>query len=105
MSRMYFNGVSRISFNGKFLSLVLDDTYQDKSGIANKTTVIELLTELEAAEAICKYLLDEISTIKEMKKMEEKDSIAEDAYKGKDASPTRPPVGSRISVSKYNHSD
>ena len=64
MSRVYVNGVGNISFNGTFFSFALDDTYQAKNGALNKGVVIELVTELEAAEGICHFLLEEIQKIR-----------------------------------------
>ena len=105
MSRVYFNGVGRISFNGTFLSFVLDDTYQDQSGTPNKTAVTELITELDAAEGICKYLLEEISKIKEIQKRQKTDPIKLGNTEGSDDLLERPPVGAKISMSKHDHSD
>ena len=105
MSRVYFNGVGRISFNGTFLSFVLDDTDQGEFGAPNKTAVIELITELDAAEGICKYLLDEISKIKEIQRTQENNPVKKQNSTDGDDIMERPPVGAKIPMSKYDHSD
>lgn len=64
MSRLYFNGVSKISFNGRLLSFVIDDTYQKGLTETSKSEVVELISELEAVEGVCRYLLGEIEKIK-----------------------------------------
>lgn len=64
MPRIYFNGIKNISSNGATISFVLDDTYETKSSGVKRDEVIEVITELEAAENIFKYLMDEISEIK-----------------------------------------
>ena len=106
MSRTYINGVGRVSFNGTFLSFVLDDTFQEKSGATNQTAVIELITELEAAEGICRYLLEEISKIKKIRntsvKNENIDSnITDDAIEADE----RPPISTKILMSKHDHNN
>ena len=68
MNRTYFNGVGNISSNGTVLSFVFDDTYQSAGAGAKKNPVIELITELDTAEGICKYLLAEINKIKALNK-------------------------------------
>ena len=105
MSRVYFNGVGGISFNGKFLSFVLDDTYSVKNGGTNKSAVIELITELDAAEGVCKYLLEEISKIKLMEE-DQKNNLTKKTDKiGNDTISSRPPVGIKIPMSKHDHSE
>ena len=49
MNRVFFNGVSSISSDGKTISFVFDDTYQTKTGL-KKTEVIELISNIEDAE-------------------------------------------------------
>ena len=66
MSRTYFNGVNNLSFNGTMLSFVLDDTYQISTGKMEKGKVIELMSEVNSVEGVCKYLLGEIEKIKSM---------------------------------------
>ena len=106
MSRTYINGVGRVSFNGTLLSFVLDDTFQEKSGAANKTAVIELITELEAAEGICRYLLEEISKIKKIKNTPVKnDNIDSNIADDSTVSDDRPPIGTKILMSKHDHSN
>ena len=105
MSRIYFNGIGRITFNGTFLSFVLDDTDKGKSGAPHKTAVIELITELDAAEGICKYLLEEISKIKEIQKTQENNSIKVNNAIDDDNVMERPPVGAKIPMSNHDHTD
>jgi hypothetical protein len=106
MSRTYINGVGRVSFNGTFLSFVLDDTFQEKSGATNQTAVIELITELEAAEGICRYLLEEISKIKKIKNTPVKnDNIDSNIADDSTVSDDRPPIGTKILMSKHDHSN
>ena len=106
MSRTYINGVGRVSFNGTFLSFVLDDTFQEKSGATNQTAVIELITELETAEGICRYLLEEISKIKKIRntpvKNENIDSNIADVLTVSD---DRPPISTKILMSKHDHNN
>lgn len=64
MSRVYFNGVSQLAFNGQMLSFVLDDTYKKAFSETEKIQVVELISELEAVEGVCRYLLAEIEKIK-----------------------------------------
>jgi len=106
MSRTYINGVGRVSFNGTFLSFVLDDTFQEKSGATNQTAVIELITELEAAEGICRYLLEEISKIKKIKNTPVKDENTDsNIADGTTVSDDRPPISTKILMSKHDHSN
>ena len=64
MSRVYFNGVSQVSFNGRMLSFVLDDTYKIGKSEPTRAPVVELISELEAVEGVCRYLLVEIERMK-----------------------------------------
>jgi len=66
MSRTYFNGVSQISYNGHLISFRLDDTYRQDNPERQKTIVIELISELDAVEGVCKYLLQEIEKIRNL---------------------------------------
>ena len=60
MTRVYFNGIRNIASNGSTISFLLDDTYENKTAGVQKKDVIEVITELDAAEGIFQYLLDEI---------------------------------------------
>ena len=63
MNRVFFNGVSSISSDGKTISFVFDDTYQTKTGL-KKTEVIELISNIDDAEKILTYLISEINNIR-----------------------------------------
>lgn len=66
MSRVYFNGVSGVAFNGHLISFLLDDTYQQGGAGLMKNSVVELISELEAVEGVCLYLLSEIGKMKQV---------------------------------------
>lgn len=66
MSRTYFNGVSRVSYNGHLLSFALDDTFQRATAGNEKIIVVELISELETVEGMCRYMLGEIEKIKKL---------------------------------------
>lgn len=105
MGRRYFNGINSVVYNGKFLSFVLDDTYEARKGSPNKSTTVELITDLEAAEGVCKYLLSEIDKIKQsalkeppLERLPSKENVSEPK---KD----KPSIRSTIGVSSSSHQD
>ena len=64
MTRVYFNGVGNINSNGKTISFILEDTIIYKNGEKQKKVISELITEVNTAEEIFKFLLEEINKIK-----------------------------------------
>lgn len=102
MARVYFNGIGGVSFNGSLFSFSLDDTYQLKGGKLNKSMVIELITELEAAEGICNFLLEEINKIKQL---QEEKSISQDEKEAFVSEVEKPEVGIKLAMSQHNHFD
>ena len=102
MTRTYFNGVGQIASNGNTISFVLNDTYETKPQGTVKNNVIELITELEAAEGTFEYLLKEIKKIKSIRA---NDGQVTDApairtqETSKDKKSNRPPVGRKIDMS------
>jgi hypothetical protein len=76
MSRVYFNGVSQVSFNGHLLSFALDDVFQRPNSANEKAIVIELISELETAEGVCRYILAEIEKIKQLSQTSERNNEA-----------------------------
>ena len=102
MSRTYFNGVNNLSFNGTMLSFVLDDTYQISSGKMEKGKVIELMSELNSVEGVCKYLLGEIEKIKSMEGEENyKKQEPEQPTESKHSAKLK--LGKKISSSSVSH--
>ena len=65
MSRKYINGISNLSFDGKLFSFSLDDTYQNKNQEVNRKKVVEIISDLNTVESIAKFLLKEVTEIKE----------------------------------------
>lgn len=102
MARVYFNGIGNISLNRDIFSFSLDDTYQSKGGKLNKSIVIELVTDLEAAEGICNFLLEEIRKIKQLK---EESSKCENEKETSASEVEKPEVGIKLAMSNHNHSD
>ena len=66
MARRYFNGVKKLSFNGNQFSFEFEDKYQTGNGELISDGVVTLVTELDRAEDIFKYLLSEIDKIKKL---------------------------------------
>jgi hypothetical protein len=66
MSRQYFNGVSQVSYNGILFSFVITDSQRNSGSMEVKEKVVELISELEAVEGVCRYILGEIETIKNL---------------------------------------
>ena len=102
MSRVYFNGVSNIEFNGNLLSFVLDDTHSALNGSKNKAVVIELISELETVEGACRYILNEIEKIKKMSTTSKSDP-KEDALTSPLLTAQSPKLGLRLSVLNSEH--
>ena len=102
MTRTYFNGVGQISSNGITISFVLNDTYDTKPQGIIKNNVIELITELEAAEGTFEYLLTEIKKIKSSR-ANDGEAIDAPVTRSKETSKNRkskrPPVGRKIDMS------
>ena len=111
MTRIYFNGIKNISSNGSTISFVLDDTYETKNNGIKKDEVIEVITELEAAENIFRYLLYEITAIKnqqtpkpQLGKIQTKSTKSPDTLEeNKQKKETRPPVGKKLNTFKSGH--
>ena len=102
MSRIYFNGVSNLSFNGSMLSFALDDTYQNSSGKVEKGKVIELMSDLNSVEGICNYLLGEIEKIKTLEgNTTKRDNEASKSAKLEDNVKLK--LGKKISSSSVSH--
>ena len=102
MSRVYFNGVGNVSFNGTLLSFVLDDTNKNNNSSVNKDAVVGLITELDSAEGIFNFLLDEIKKIKEF---QETSLNRLNAVDEKEVVKGRPPSGMKIMMSGHDHSE
>lgn len=66
VARHYFNGVKRLSYNGNQFSFQLEDIYTTGNGEIVSEAVISLAEELDNAENILKYLLNEIEKIREV---------------------------------------
>ena len=102
MTRTYFNGVEQISSNGNTISFVLNDTYDTRPHGTVKNNVIELITELEAAEGTFEYLLTEIKKIKSIRANDGQVSDAPSTIPketSKNKKSKRPPVGRKIDMS------
>jgi hypothetical protein len=82
MARHFFNGISNLSFDGQFFSFSLDDTYQTKQREVKKEIVVNLISDLETVENVCKFIVEEISTIKKTKNVSETNQL--DKPKNKD---------------------
>lgn len=103
MSRVYFNGVSQISYNGRMISFVLDDTYKKGMSDPTKNQVIELISELEAAEGVCRYLLNEIEKIKSLTLNEEPSPRTGEVVQNSSGE-TALKLGPRLSKIGFEHS-
>jgi hypothetical protein len=102
MARVYFNGVSRLSFDGTLFSFVLDDTYRLSDGTVHKEKTVELVTDLKAAEGVCKYLLGELEKIKSLQLKQQQNNILDE---GNDVTPTEAvSLGKKISSYGDPHS-
>ena len=66
LSRKYFNGVRNVSFNGSLFSFELEDKFQNSKGEIGVNSVSNLVTEIDSAEKILQFLLDEISKIRNL---------------------------------------
>ena len=102
MARVYFNGVGNVSFNGTLLSFVLDDTSKKSNGAVDKDSVVALITELDSAEGIFSFLLDEIKKIKKVQGVNLDRSNVMDEEKRSEA---KPPSGIQITMTSHKHSD
>lgn len=94
MTRAYFNGVKNISSNGRTISFVLDDYYETRSQGEVRANVAELITEIETAEEILKYILLEIEKIKTLKRTELTTPTL--AIPSEDKNRKKPPIGRQI---------
>ena len=92
-------------YNGKFISFVLDDTYEARSGPPNKSNTVELITDLEAAEGICKYLLNEIDKIKQGAPTVSPPPNPTSQENYNDSKKEKPSIRSTIGVSSSSHQD
>lgn len=102
MSRVYFNGVSHVSYNGHLLSFSLEDVFQKANSANEKAIVIELISELETAEGICRYILAEIEKIKQLSQVsDDKDEAGEKAT-SEDSEPNLK-LGPRLNVLRDEH--
>ena len=109
MARKHINGVRNINSNGITFSFILEDTYETKNDGIMSSDVAHIITELDAAENIFSYLLDEIKKIKKittdnsptpsqgLKRTQE----VEGATIGNEL--VRPPLGKKLSVLKSDH--
>lgn len=106
MTRVYFNGIRNIASNGSTISFLLDDTYENKTSGVQKKDVIEVITELDAAEGIFQYLLDEINKIKQFQitspNLKDQQAILRKPVVNSEIN-DRPPVGRKLKINKLDH--
>ena len=107
MARRYFNGVKKLSFNGNQFSFEFEDKYQTGNGELISDGVVTLVTELDKAEDIFKYLLSEIDKIKKLMpdnnqhehEYEHNANVERDNEKKRSASK----LGKKIEVAGFEH--
>lgn len=104
MSRHYFNGVSNVSYNGHLISFSFTDLYRGADSIDKKEKVVDLVSDLDTVEGVCRFLLGEIEKVKKSgippnfliaQDEPEKHNHSHDAFK----------VGLKLSVTKSEHNE
>lgn len=105
MARSYFNGVKKLSFDGNKFSFEFEDKFQTGNGELISDGVVNLVTELDKAEDIFKYLLSEIDKIKKLipnNNQHEYQQDADDESK-KEKKRSASGLGKKIKVSGFEH--
>ena len=63
MKRIFFNGVSKFSYDGQFVSFALDDTKPDSQLGTSKDIVFSGICDLRALKGIVNFLNNQIQEI------------------------------------------
>lgn len=114
MTRTYFNGVSKVSSSGNTISFVIDDTSEYSKESVKKEEIIHLISEIDAVEGICRYMLSEIEKIKNFNQNNQ-DNLPEDLNQTIRTEKTKPsleknkthplPLGLKLKTSDADHLD
>ena len=104
MARQYFNGVSKLSFNGNLFSFELEDKYRTGNGEEISEKITTVTSELDNAEQILKFLLSEIEKIKKIRD-DQKNSDKDIKVKKNDieTQSSKHKLGQKIKMSNFEH--
>lgn len=111
MNRTYINGVRNVQSNGVTISFVLEDAQQSKSDGLQKSDIIHVITEIDAAEGIFRFLLDEIEKIKGLDKQISNRFLNDHSQRPQQdnlneyTNSKKPPLGKKLNVLKSDHTD
>lgn len=111
MNRTYVNGIRDVQSNGVTISFILEDALQTKSNGLQKSDIIHVITEIDAAEGIFRFLLDEIEKIKGLDNgpskpfLDDQSQHSHQDNSNKKANNKKPPLGKKLNVLSSDHSD
>ena len=101
MARVFVNGVSNFSSDSKTVSFAFDDTHHNGAGLVQKNIVFEIICDIEAAEGMLSYLLQQVKNVKD------KNLLTTDTSNKKEAKITdkknKQSLGRKLGVSSDEH--
>ena len=94
-----------MSFNGSLFSFELEDKYQNSKGEIGVNSVSNLVTEIESAEKILHFLLDEIIKIRNLQETTANPNLqTEPSLSPKKSTMAKPgPLGKKLNVISAEH--
>ena len=94
-----------MSFNGSLFSFELEDKFQNSKGEIGVNSVSNLVTEIDSAEKILQFLLDEISKIRNLQETTPNPNpqIKRPATSEQSTKVDRGSLGKKLNVVKAEH--